>query len=202
MSNGRNFRASSKWRKKSGARMQRTAPPFSADHVGSFLRTPAIKDARAKRETGAITAEQLKAVEDAEIRKIIARQEECGLKLATDGEFRRSWWHFDFLCALDGIVMKQIEHGIQFAGVQTKAERPDIVGKIGFSGHPMIGHYRFLAANTRVVPKMTIPSPTLLHFRFGCASIPQAIYPDLDVFFDDLGRTYAKVVKAFYDAGC
>jgi len=151
--------------------MQRTKPPFRADHVGSFLRTAAIKDARAKREKGAVTAEQLKAVEDAEIKKIIARQEECGLKLATDGEFRRSWWHFDFLCGLD-------------------------------SGHPMIGHFEFLAANTRVTPKMTIPSPTLLHFRFGRASISRTLYPDLDEFFDDLGKTYAKVVKAFYDAGC
>src|SRR4051794_21187653 len=109
--------------------MNRTKPPFRADHVGSFLRTAAIKDARAKRQTATITAEQLKAVEDAEIKKIIAKQEECGLKLATDGEFRRSWWHFDFLVGLDGVEMKQIDHGIQFAGVQTKAERPDVVGK-------------------------------------------------------------------------
>ena len=76
--------------------------------------------------------------------------------------------------------MKQIEHGIQFAGVQTKAERPDIVGKIGFSTHPMIEHFKFLKANTRVTPKMTIPSPTLMHFRFGRASIPKTLYPDLD----------------------
>ena len=182
--------------------MQRTKPPFRADHVGSFLRTAAIKDAREKRQTGAFTADQLKAVEDAEIKKIIGKQEACGLQLATDGEFRRSWWHFDFLCALDGVVLRQIEQGIQFAGVQTRAERPDIVGRIGFSGHPMIEHFRFLAANTRVMPKMTIPSPTLLHFRFGRQSIPKAIYPDLDPFFDDLGDTYAKVVRAFYDAGC
>jgi 5-methyltetrahydropteroyltriglutamate--homocysteine methyltransferase len=182
--------------------MQRTGAPFRADHVGSFLRTAAIKEARAKREAGQITAEQLTAVEDTEIRKIIAKQEECGLKLATDGEFRRSWWHFDFLSRLDGVEMKQIEHGIQFAGVQTKAERPDIVGKVGFSGHPMLEHFKFLAANTRVMPKMTIPSPTLMHFRFGRASISKTLYPDLDELFDDLGNAYAKAVKAFYDAGC
>ena len=187
-SNGRSSRASSRWRRTYGDRMQRTKPPFRADHVGSFLRTAPIKDARAKREQNAITAEQLKAVEDAEIKKIVAEQEECGLKLATDGEFRRSWWHFDFLCGLDGVVLKQIEQGIQFAGVQTKAERPDIVGKIGFSSHPMIEHFKFLKANTRVMPKMTIPSPTLLHFRFGRASIPKTLYPDLDPFFDDLGN--------------
>src|SRR5690242_9174362 len=100
--------------------MQRTKPPFRADHVGSFLRTAPIKEARAKREKGTLGAEALKAVEDAEIKKIIGRQEECGLQLATDGEFRRAWWHFDFLCRLDGVEMKQIDHGIQFAGVQTK----------------------------------------------------------------------------------
>jgi len=182
--------------------MQRTKPPFRADHVGSFLRTAPIKEARAKREKGALTPEALKAVEDAEIKKIIAKQEECGLKLATDGEFRRSWWHFDFLCGLDGVEMKQIDHGIQFAGVQTKAERPDVVGRIGFSAHPMIEHFKFLKSNTRVVPKMTIPSPTLMHFRFGRASISKTLYPDLEQFFDDLGHAYAKVVKAFYDAGC
>jgi methionine synthase II (cobalamin-independent) len=185
-----------------GIEMQRTKPPFRADHVGSFLRTAAIREARARREKGEITAQQLKAVEDAEIRKIIARQEDCGLKLATDGEFRRSWWHFDFLCGLDGVEMKQIDHGIQFAGVQTKAERPDIVGKVGFSGHPMIEHFRFLKSSTRVTPKMTIPSPTLMHFRFGRASISKTLYPDLDELFDDLGKAYAKAVRAFYDAGC
>ena len=182
--------------------MPRTKPPFRADHVGSFLRTAPIKEARAKREAGAIRPDQLEAVENAEIVKIIRKQEACGLQLATDGEFRRSWWHFDFLCGLDGVKMKQIDHGIQFAGVQTKAERPDVVGKVGFSDHPMIEHFKFLAANTRVTPKMTIPSPTLLHFRFGRQSIDKTLYPDLDQFFDDLGATYAKVVKAFYDAGC
>jgi len=182
--------------------MQRAKPPFRADHVGSFLRTAAIKDARAKRETGQIAAGELKAIEDTEIRKIIARQQECGLKLATDGEFRRSWWHFDFLCGLDGVEMKQIEHGIQFAGVQTKAERPDIVGTVGFSGHPMLEHFKFLKDNTRAMAKMTIPSPTLMHFRFGRASISKALYPDLHELFDDLGNAYAKAVRAFYDAGC
>jgi 5-methyltetrahydropteroyltriglutamate--homocysteine methyltransferase len=182
--------------------VKRERPPFRADHVGSFLRTPAIKQARAQREKDEIPADQLEAIENAEIAKIIRKQEACGLQLATDGEFRRSWWHFDFLCGLDGVAMKQIDHGIQFAGVQTKAERPDIVEKVGFSSHPMIAHFKFLKANTHVTPKMTIPSPTLLHFRFGRASIDKTLYPDLDQFFDDLGATYAKVVQAFYDAGC
>src|SRR5512145_961898 len=102
--------------------MPDTVAPYRADEVGSILRTAPLKEARAKREKGEITAAQLKVVEDQEIPKIVRKQEEVGLKLATDGEFRRSWWHFDFLCGLDGVVLKQIEQGIQFAGVQTKAE--------------------------------------------------------------------------------
>src|SRR5438552_10839609 len=102
--------------------MKRTKPPFRADHVGSFLRPAALKDARAKREKGAITAAELKTVEDREIEKIIARQQEIGLALATDGEFRRSWWHFDFLSMLDGDELYEAEQGIQLRGVQTKAQ--------------------------------------------------------------------------------
>ena len=99
---------------------QRTKPPFRADHVGSILRTAPVKDARAKREKGEINAAQLKEIEDREIEKIIKKQEEIGLKLATDGEFRRSWWHFDFFGMLDGVEIYELDHGIQFQGVQTK----------------------------------------------------------------------------------
>src|SRR6266576_1723387 len=113
--------------------MKRTKPPFRADHVGSFLRPAALKEARTKREKGALTAVELKAVEDREIEKVIKRQEELGLQLATDGEFRRSWWHFDFLGMLDGVEIYEAEQGIQFHGVQTKAQGLRIVGKVGFS---------------------------------------------------------------------
>src|SRR6202142_1860942 len=95
---------------------QRTKPPFRADHVGSILRTASVKEARAKHEKGEITPAQLKAVEDREIEKIIKKQEEIGLKLATDGEFRRSWWHFDFFGMLDGVEIHEIDHSIQFPG--------------------------------------------------------------------------------------
>ena len=124
--------------------MQRTTPPFRADHVGSLLRTAPLKDARAKRAQGAITAAQLKDVEDREIEKVIKKQEDIGLQLATDGEFRRSWWHFDFFRGLDGVTPFTTEGGIQFHGVQTKAEGIKITGKIGFSGHPMLEHFKFL----------------------------------------------------------
>ena len=101
--------------------MTRSKPPFRADVVGSLLRTAPLKEARARRERGEISGPQLKEVEDREIEKIIKKQEEAGLKLATDGEFRRSWWHFDFLGMLNGVEMYTLDHGIQFHGVQTKA---------------------------------------------------------------------------------
>src|SRR6188472_2637026 len=146
---------------------QRTKPPFRADHVGSILRTAPVKDARAKREKGEITAAQLKEVEDREIDKIIKKQEEVGLKLATDGEFRRSWWQFDFFKLLDGAELIRTAHGIKFAGVETRPEDITVTGKIGYSGKPMIDHFEFLKANCTVTPKMTLPSPTVLHYRVG-----------------------------------
>jgi 5-methyltetrahydropteroyltriglutamate--homocysteine methyltransferase len=182
--------------------MQRTKAPFRADHVGSFLRPAALKEARAKREQGAITAAELKAVEDREIEKIIKKQEEIGLKLATDGEFRRSWWHFDFLGMLDGVDLYESDQGIQFRGVQTKAQSLRIVGKVGFSNHPMLEHFKFLKAHTSVLPKMTIPAPPVLHFRLAKDGIKKDVYPDLDGFFHDLGQAYKQAVKGFYDAGC
>ena len=182
--------------------MQRTQPPFRADHVGSFLRPAALKEARAKREKGAITPAELKAVENREIEKIIKKQEELGLKLATDGEFRRSWWHFDFLGMLDGVEVYDTDQGIQFRGVQTKAQSLRIVGKVGFSNHPMPEHFKFLKAHTSVTPKMTIPAPPVLHFRLAKDGVKKSIYPDLDGFFHDLGQAYKQAVKGFYDAGC
>jgi len=182
--------------------MQRTTPPFRADHVGSLLRPGALKDARAKRAQGAITPAQLKEVEDREIEKVIRKQEDVGLKLATDGEFRRSWWHFDFFKGLDGVTPYTTEGGIKFHGVQTKAEGLKISGKMGFSGHPMLEHFKFLKHHAHVTPKMTIPAPSTLHFRQGRALISKEVYPELDDFFDDLAKTYRGAIRAFYDAGC
>ena len=182
--------------------MRRQKPPFRADMVGSLLRPAALKEARAKRASGEINAEQLRAVEDREIEKIVAKQAEVGLQSATDGEFRRSWWHFDFLANLEGCKLVQLDHGIQFSGVQTKAESIAITGKVGWPvSHPMIGHFKFLKAHTRLVPKMTIPSPSVLHFRTGFNAIKPA-YPDIDAFFADAAATYKHAVRAFYDAGC
>jgi 5-methyltetrahydropteroyltriglutamate--homocysteine methyltransferase len=183
--------------------VKRTKPPFRADHVGSILRSAPLKGARTKQDKGQITADQLKQVEDREIQKIIKKQEDIGLQLATDGEYRRAWWHFDFLKLLDGVEMYSTAQGIQFHGVQTKAESVRVVGKIDFpKTHPMIVHFKFLKEHTRVVPKMTIPSPAVLHFRGGRKAISKDVYPNLNVFFDDLGKAYRKAVSAFYEAGC
>jgi len=182
--------------------MQRTTPPFRADHVGSLLRPAPLKDARAKFAAGTLTSAQLKEIEDREIEKVIKKQEAVGLKLATDGEFRRSWWHFDFFRGLDGVTPYTTEGGIQFHGVQTKSEGIRITGKIGFSGHPMLEHFKFLKAHTKVTPKMTIPAPSTFHFRQGRSSIDSKVYPELEAFFDDVAQTYRTAIRAFYDAGC
>ena len=182
--------------------MKRTKPPFRADHVGSFLRPAALKEARAKREKGAITAAELKAVEDREIEKVIRKQEEIGLKLATDGEFRRAWWQFDFFKGLDGAELYSTGQGIKFAGVETKAESVRVIGKVGFSAHPHIEHFGFVRDHTKVTPKMTIPAPSTLHFRQGRSSISKSVYPDLDGYFHDLALVYRNAIRAFYDAGC
>jgi 5-methyltetrahydropteroyltriglutamate--homocysteine methyltransferase len=182
--------------------MSRNKPPFRADVVGSLLRTAALKEARAKREKGAITALQLEEVEDREIEKIIKKQEDVGLKVATDGEFRRSWWHFDFFGMLDGVEIHELDRGIQFQGVQTKPRSIRIKGKLGFSHHPMLEHFKFLKAHTRVVPKMCIPSPATLNFRLEPNAVDTKFYADRSAIFDDLAKTYRQAVRAFYDAGC
>ncbi|HEY1340145.1 MAG TPA: 5-methyltetrahydropteroyltriglutamate--homocysteine S-methyltransferase [Bryobacteraceae bacterium] len=183
--------------------MQRTVPPFRADHVGSLLRPAELKEARARHASGEITAGQLKEVEDRAIEALIAKQAAVGLRSATDGEFRRSMWHFDFLERLDGCEPFTPEHGIAFQGVATKAKGVRVVGKVGFTSHPMLDHFRFLRDHTRnATPKMTIPSPSVLHFRGGRKAISETVYPDLDEFYRDLGAAYNRAVRAFADAGC
>ena len=182
--------------------MRRAKPPFRADHVGSLLRSPALKQARERRANGEITAAALKEVEDREIDRVIKKQEEVGLQSATDGEFRRSWWHLDFLWGLDGVERTVMESGIAFAGVTTRNEGVRITGKLDFSGHPMIEHFKFLQEHTRVTPKMTIPAPSAIYGRPVKIPIDKAAYPDMDAFFHDLGQAYRKAVRAFADAGC
>jgi 5-methyltetrahydropteroyltriglutamate--homocysteine methyltransferase len=182
--------------------MQRSNPPFRADHVGSLLRTAPIKEAREQCQRREIGADALSAIEDREITRIIKKQEEVGLQSVTDGEFRRSWWHLDFLWGLDGIERYAMAQGIAFAGMRTRAEGARAIGKVSFSGHPMIDHFRFVQSHTRRIPKMTIPSPSALYGRVGREAVSDEAYPSLDEFFADWGDTYRTAVRAFADAGC
>jgi 5-methyltetrahydropteroyltriglutamate--homocysteine methyltransferase len=182
--------------------MARTKPPFRADVVGSILRTAPLKEARAKRDKGEIGAGELTELENREIEKIVKKQEDVGLKVATDGEFRRSWWHFDFYGLLDGMERYQLDHGIQFHGVQSRMESIRVKGKLGFSNHPMLEHFKFLKAHTRVTPKMCIPSPATLHFRLEPNAVDTKFYADRGAIFDDLAKTYRQAIRGFYDAGC
>lgn len=175
-----------------------------ADVVGSLLRPAALKSARQQFQRGEIDAAQLRLVEDEQIRLAVDKQRQLGLAVVTDGEFRRAWWHFDFLEGLDGVQGYDAEQGIQFNGVQTKARSVKVTGKLGFNPqHPMLADFRFLqqiAGDAQ--PKMTIPSPSVLHFRGGRQAIDSAVYPQLDAYFADLAQTYRDAIRAFYDAGC
>src|ERR1700744_3820870 len=182
--------------------MSRNKPPFRADVVGSILRTAPLKEARGKHEKGEISDAQLNELEDREIEKSIKRQEEVGLKVATDGEFRRSWWHFDFYGMRDGMERYTLDHGIQFHGVQSRMESIRVKGKLGFSSHPMLEHFKFLKAHTRVTPKMCIPSPAILHFRLEPEAIATKTYADRDAIFDDLAKTYNQVRRAGEASRC
>ena len=182
--------------------MQRTKPPFRADHVGSLLRPAALKSARERFAKGEIAADALKVVEDREIETIIKKQEAVGLHAITDGEFRRSWWHLDFLWGLDGVERHVMDTGIAFSAVTTRNEGVKVPGKIGFTSHPMIEHFKFVKAHTQRTPKITIPAPSALYGRPYPTPIDKDIYPTLDKFFADLGQAYKKAVRAFADAGC
>jgi 5-methyltetrahydropteroyltriglutamate--homocysteine methyltransferase len=182
---------------------RRQRPPFRADHVGSLLRTKPLKEARARWERNEISADELRAIEDREIAATISRQEDIGLRAVTDGEFRRAFWNYDFLGALPGVEAYLGERKIKFQGVNPKPMMLRVNGKLGtFCGHPMLEHFRFTKAHARVLPKMTIPSPSSLHFRYGREGVPESIYPDMREFYRDLGQTYRLAVRAFADAGC
>jgi 5-methyltetrahydropteroyltriglutamate--homocysteine methyltransferase len=182
--------------------MQRTTPPFRADMVGSLLRTRALKEARDKHHRGEISDGALKEIEDREIRALIRRQEEIGLQAVTDGEFRRAYWHFDFLEHLDGVTSVEADSGMNFKGGVGIAKALRITGKVAFSDHPMIDHFRFVKENTDRVAKMTIPGPSMLHYRGGRKMMNMGVYPEMGAFYADVGAAYNKAVHAFYDAGC
>lgn len=181
-------------------------PPYRADHVGSLLRPDSVKQARQKYyDDKSISAEELKAVEDEAIIQIIKMQEDAGLKAVTDGEQRRFFWHFDYMGMLDGLdVIEREGGGVAFHGANTKAHVPTISGKLDFpDDHPMLDHYEFVAANTKVTPKISIPGPSAIHFRTAQDDIHVAAYKDdAEEYFADITACYKKAVAKFYEAGC
>ena len=179
--------------------------PFRADHVGSLLRPPALIDARARRAAGTLDAAALRAVEDAAVRDAVAMQEEVGLSAATDGEFRRTSWHMDFIHRLGGITTtdEQIRVTMRNAAGEGAFTAAGIaIGKVHLAEPVFAEHFAFLAATTRLVPKITIPSPSMVHARGGTAAVDRTVYPDLEEFWADLAAAYAAEVRALHDLGC
>jgi len=179
-------------------------PPFRADHVGSLLRPAAIAEARKLHFTDhAMDIEELHAIEDGEIPGLIKLQQEAGLKVATDGEARRSFWHYDFMGMLNGLDLDERDEGVQFEGVKLRPIFPTITDKVSFpDDHPMLDHFKFLAAHTEVQPKISIPGPSCCHFRTAKADIHPREYADPEALFADLVETYRTAVAKFYEAGC
>src|SRR5690348_11786538 len=185
----------------------RARPPFRADHVGSLLRPPRLMQARADHAEGRIDAAALRAVEDDAIREAVAMQQDVGLQSATDGEFRRASWHMDFIYQLGGIDKAPGDIKVQFHNEQGDIEFTPAAIHVGSKVHlakTIFGEdLAFLqsCAGPGVTPKLTIPSPSMVHYRGGRAAIDPAVYPDVEDFWSDLTSTYADQVRAVYDMG-
>ena len=183
--------------------------PFRLDHVGSFLRPERLKEARAKFNDGEITAEELERVENEEIIALIEKEKELGLQSVTDGEFRRAFWHLDFLENLDGVELVEVDHfSVQFKDKDVKPKTLRIVGKVDFSeNHPFVKHFKFLKEHAGDTPvKLTIPSPSMLHLITQVREknyVPIERYKDNEaLFYDDVVEAYRKALQCFYDLGC
>ena len=181
----------------------RTRPPFRADHVGSLLRPVKLREARAANAAGTLPADALRAIEDACIAGAIAKQESIGLRAATDGEYRRAYWHYDFVAKLEGAELYVPEQRVEFKGGVMLPHRLRVNGRIAWKEPAFVADYGVTASCVKsAIAKQTIPSPSVLHFRGGRQSIDRAIYPDIAAFFADLGTAYRDAVSAFAAAGC
>jgi len=178
--------------------------PFRADQVGSLLRPAELAAARARFKRGEIDAATLQAAEDQAISAAVRRQEALGLQSITDGELRRDWWHLDFLAQLDGVTQRE-NPGPKFQTGEHGGEQPPIAtvtGRIGCSRPIMAEHFAYLSKQTTRTPKMTIPSPSMLHLRGGRAAISRETYPEMDAFWADVAAAYRAAIGHLYAAGC
>src|SRR5215471_6547326 len=184
---------------------QRTSPPFRADHVGSFLRPPELLAARERCQKGEISKAELRSAEDRAIRDIVRFQEDLGLQGVTDGEFRRTYFHIDFLEQLEGVETRGgISVGFHSAAGEVNFAPPvmHVTAKLRHTHPIQVADFQFLRSATKRVPKVTIPSPTMLHFRGGRAAISREAYPDLEAFYGDVAACYREELKHLGEAGC
>jgi 5-methyltetrahydropteroyltriglutamate--homocysteine methyltransferase len=186
----------------------RTTPPFRADHVGSLLRPPEVLRAREERAAGRITDEELRAIEDDAIRAVVRRQEEIGLNTITDGEFRRESWHMDFIYSLGGVTQVQDDTiRVHFENEERSFDwappSAHVTAKLSLPQTIFGEHFAFLRDTvTRGTPKLTIPSPSMVHYRGGRSAIDPSVYPDLDGFWADLTAVYAEEIRRLSELGC
>ncbi len=181
--------------------------PFRCDVVGSFLRPAELKEARAKFAEGKLTAEELRAVEDRLITELVAKQKAHGLKAITDGEYRRSYWHLDFMWGLQGVKHIELEHGYFFHGEETTKGSLKLTGKISGENHPFVEDFKFVKQfeEEGVIAKQTIPAPAQFFaelFRGDNTKNTLEVYPNVDELIDDIGKAYQQVLRDLYDAGC
>jgi 5-methyltetrahydropteroyltriglutamate--homocysteine methyltransferase len=186
---------------------RRTMPPFRADHVGSLLRPDRVLQARAEFDAGRIDAAELRRIEDEAIRDVVVKQEEIGLQSATDGEFRRASWHMDFIYELDGITKEAGHISVKFfredGEIEFTPAALHVDGKLGVSKTIFGGAFEFLRETvTSAVPKLTIPSPSMVHYRGGKAAIDPDVYPEMDGFWADLVDAYREEVRRLGELGC
>jgi 5-methyltetrahydropteroyltriglutamate--homocysteine methyltransferase len=181
------------------------APPFRADQVGSLLRPANLLEAREKRKRGELSAGELRRLEDEAIRDVVRMQEGIGMKSVTDGEFRRGLWHMDFVCDFANVEQTAgipIKFHSEQGEIEWSPPGVKITGKLS-RPHPIfVEDFKFLKATTTATPKITIPSPSVLHFRGGRKAIDTAAYPDMDEFYADLARVYREEIRDLVDAGC
>ncbi len=185
---------------------QRTKPPFRADQVGSLLRPTALLEARRQAAAGEISPDELMAVQQAAIRDVVRVQEDLGLRSVTDGEFNRESWQVDFLLKIANVAMGEPRFTTAFHNEQGAEERKPatlkVVGKVSRPAPMFVDDFKFLKSVTRETPKVTIPSPSVLHFRGGRDAVDRTAYPDMNDFYADLGRVYAEEIADLAAAGC